>query len=60
MVQQLPAGRLRLRLAPGHGVVLDNHRLLHGRTGFSGERLTLRALGDPHPALGPRPERPVG
>jgi FxLD family lantipeptide len=42
----------RLRLAPGQGVVLDNHRLLHGRTAFSGERLILRALGDPHPALG--------
>ncbi|MFE7190393.1 TauD/TfdA family dioxygenase [Kitasatospora sp. NPDC057541] len=42
----------RLRLSPGQGVVLDNHRLLHGRTAFSGERLLLRALGEPHPALG--------
>ncbi|MEU9074395.1 TauD/TfdA family dioxygenase [Kitasatospora sp. NPDC048538] len=43
---------LRLHLTPGQGVVLDNHRLLHGRTAFSGERLILRALGEPHPALG--------
>ncbi|MFF2546628.1 TauD/TfdA family dioxygenase [Kitasatospora sp. NPDC058063] len=42
----------RLHLAPGQGVVLDNHRLLHGRTAFSGERLILRALGEPHLALG--------
>ncbi|MFE7588163.1 TauD/TfdA family dioxygenase [Kitasatospora sp. NPDC057512] len=42
----------RLRLGPGQGVVLDNHRLLHGRTAFTGERLLLRALGEPHPVLG--------
>ncbi|MDH6709203.1 hypothetical protein P3T27_005949 [Kitasatospora sp. MAA19] len=49
----------RLRLAPGQGVVLDNHRLLHGRTAFSGERLILRALGDPHSALGLGPGFPA-
>ncbi|MFE4976086.1 FxLD family lanthipeptide [Kitasatospora sp. NPDC056651] len=50
--QAIDRNTRRLRLAPGQGVVLDNHRLLHGRTGFSGERLILRALGDPAPALG--------
>lgn len=52
----LPALRLvidrhasRLRLAAGQGILLDNHRFLHGRTAFRGERLLLRALGDPHP-----------
>ncbi|MFD8750076.1 TauD/TfdA family dioxygenase [Kitasatospora sp. NPDC059577] len=49
----------RLRLAPGQGVVLDNHRLLHGRTAFSGERLILRALGEPRPALGLGPGFPA-
>ncbi|MFJ6382759.1 TauD/TfdA family dioxygenase [Kitasatospora sp. NPDC092039] len=48
----------RLRLAPGQGVVLDNHRLLHGRTAFSGERLILRALGEAHHALGLGPGFP--
>ncbi|WP_395297214.1 TauD/TfdA family dioxygenase [Kitasatospora hibisci] len=49
----------RLRLAPGQGLVLDNHRLLHGRTAFLGERLILRALGEPHPALGLGPGFPA-
>jgi gamma-butyrobetaine dioxygenase len=30
--------QLRLRLAPGESVLFDNHRLLHGRTGFTGHR----------------------
>ncbi len=42
---------VRLRLEPGQALVLDNHRLLHGRTAFSGGRLLLRALGEPHPDL---------
>jgi hypothetical protein len=37
----------RLRLEPGQGYLLDNHRWLHARAGFSGDRLCLRALGDP-------------
>ncbi|MFJ9841774.1 TauD/TfdA family dioxygenase [Kitasatospora sp. NPDC101155] len=49
--QAIDRNTQRLRLAPGQGVVLDNHRLLHGRTAFSGERLILRALGEPHSAL---------
>ena len=33
-----PSNQLRLRLEPGQAVLFDNHRLLHGRTGFSGAR----------------------
>lgn len=33
-----PANQLRLRLRPGEAVLFDNHRLLHGRTGFTGAR----------------------
>ncbi|WP_406086361.1 TauD/TfdA family dioxygenase [Kitasatospora purpeofusca] len=42
----------RMRLACGQALVLDNHRVLHGRTRFTGERLLLRALGWPRPVLG--------
>lgn len=38
----------RLRLGRGQGYLLDNHRWLHARTRFSGNRLCLRALGEPH------------
>ncbi|WP_075739104.1 TauD/TfdA family dioxygenase [Streptomyces acidiscabies] len=37
----------RLRLGPGQGYLLDNHRWLHARTGFTGDRLCVRVLGDP-------------
>ncbi|MEU6230520.1 TauD/TfdA family dioxygenase [Streptomyces sp. NPDC047042] len=40
-----------LALAPGQGYLLDNHRWLHSRTRFSGDRLCLRALGEPRFAL---------
>lgn len=33
-----PRHQLKLRLQPGEAVIFDNHRLLHGRTGFSGPR----------------------
>lgn len=33
-----PENQLRLRLSPGEAVLFDNHRLLHGRTGFTGSR----------------------
>lgn len=42
---------IRLLLTSGQGLVLDNHRILHGRTAFVGERLLLRALGQPDPHL---------
>ncbi|MFD7639184.1 TauD/TfdA family dioxygenase [Kitasatospora sp. NPDC059795] len=50
---------VRMRLACGQGLVLDNHRLLHGRTGFTGERLLLRALGQAHRSLGLDPGFPA-
>jgi hypothetical protein len=37
----------RGRLHAGDGYVLLNDRWLHGRTGFRGDRLMLRVLGDP-------------
>ncbi|MFJ4676957.1 TauD/TfdA family dioxygenase [Kitasatospora sp. NPDC088783] len=33
------------RLRPGQALLVDNHRVLHGRGAFTGERLMLRALG---------------
>ena len=37
----------RLLLAPGQGYLLDNHRWLHVRNQFTGDRSYLRALGEP-------------
>ena len=33
-----PQNQLKFLLAPGEAVLFDNHRLLHGRTGFTGPR----------------------
>ncbi|MDX3851124.1 TauD/TfdA family dioxygenase [Streptomyces sp. AK02-01A] len=41
----------RLLLHAGQGYLLDNHRWLHARTRFTGDRRLLRALGDPRFAL---------
>ncbi len=41
----------RLRLQPGQGYLLDNHRWLHARTQLAGKRLCLRALGEPRTPL---------
>ncbi|MFJ4184157.1 TauD/TfdA family dioxygenase [Kitasatospora sp. NPDC089509] len=56
---QMPALRtaiarhtVSVRLAAGQAIILDNHRLLHGRAAFTGERLLLRALGPAHSGLG--------
>ncbi|MGW3952500.1 TauD/TfdA family dioxygenase [Streptomyces sp. NPDC004752] len=38
----------RLTLQAGQGYLLDNHRWLHARTRFAGDRQLLRALGEPH------------
>lgn len=50
-VPQLRAAAVRhqipLALAPGEGYLLDNERWLHGRSGFTGDRLCWRALGQP-------------
>ncbi|MER5887765.1 TauD/TfdA family dioxygenase [Streptomyces sp. NPDC001941] len=35
------------RLTAGQGYLLDNTRFLHARTAFTGDRLCLRALGEP-------------
>ncbi|MFI6285697.1 TauD/TfdA family dioxygenase [Streptomyces sp. NPDC051018] len=43
----LLARQHRLDLAPGQAYLLDNHRWLHARTEFSGQRKFLRALGEP-------------
>ncbi|MFM9442607.1 TauD/TfdA family dioxygenase [Streptomyces acidiscabies] len=45
--QAIEGCQRRLRLEPGQGYLLDNHRWLHARTSFVGDRLCLRALGDP-------------
>ncbi|MCC3762595.1 TauD/TfdA family dioxygenase [Glycomyces sp. TRM65418] len=36
----------RYMLRQGQGVLVDNMRWLHGRTGFNGERLMYRLIGD--------------
>ncbi|ATL82949.1 TauD/TfdA family dioxygenase [Streptomyces malaysiensis] len=41
----------RITLQAGQGYLLDNHRWLHARTRFSGDRQFLRALGEPHFSL---------
>lgn len=43
----------RLTLTTGQGYLLDNHRWLHARTRFSGDRRFLRALGDLHISFAP-------
>ncbi len=40
-----------VQLEPGQAVILDNHRVLHGRSSFTGDRSLLRALGGPSPDL---------
>ncbi|MFD7734435.1 TauD/TfdA family dioxygenase [Kitasatospora phosalacinea] len=51
-VPHLPALReavrrntVTVRLRTGQALLVDNHRVLHGRSAFTGERLMLRALG---------------
>jgi hypothetical protein len=40
---------ISLALEPGHGYVLHNHRWLHGRTAFTGNRVMHRLSLNPHP-----------
>ncbi|MEW2582916.1 TauD/TfdA family dioxygenase [Streptomyces virginiae] len=42
----------RLLLKAGEGYVIDNHRFLHAREAFDGDRLCLRALGVPRLPMG--------
>jgi alpha-ketoglutarate-dependent taurine dioxygenase len=44
-----------LPLTAGQAFVIDNRRILHGRTAFSGQRRVYRMLGDPLPQLAFRP-----
>ncbi|MGB3441188.1 MAG: TauD/TfdA family dioxygenase [Actinophytocola sp.] len=44
-----------LRLNTGQGYVLDNHRWLHGRRAFAGQRVMYRIHGDPLHHLGITP-----
>lgn len=39
-------------LHPGQGYILDNHRWLHGRRAFVGQRVLYRVLAKPLPHLG--------
>jgi len=44
----------------GQGYVLDNHRWLHGRQAFTGQRVMYRVNGNPLPHLGIKPGfRPI-
>jgi len=43
------------RLNAGQGYVLDNHRWLHGRRAFIGQRVMYRVNGNPLPHLGITP-----
>ncbi|CAM3939710.1 TauD/TfdA family dioxygenase [Nocardiopsis rhodophaea] len=36
-----------VRLCAGQGLLVDNTRWLHGRRGYAGQRVMLRALGEP-------------
>ncbi|QWF78228.1 TauD/TfdA family dioxygenase [Amycolatopsis sp. CA-230715] len=47
-------------LQPGEGYVLDNHRWLHGRRAFTGDRLLYRVHANPRPSFAlPRGFRPA-
>jgi hypothetical protein len=37
---------MTIQLAPGEGYVLNNHRWLHGRRAFTGQRIMHRVLGN--------------
>jgi hypothetical protein len=43
------------RLNAGQGYILDNHRWLHGRRAFTGQRVMYRVNGNPLPHLGITP-----
>ncbi|WP_338483878.1 TauD/TfdA family dioxygenase [Streptomyces sp. SCSIO 75703] len=43
----------RITLDVGQGYLIDNSRWLHARTGFYGDRVCLRALGDPRTPIPP-------
>lgn len=47
--------RTTLRLGKGQGYVLDNHRWLHARRQFTGQRVMHRIIGDALPDLAMKP-----
>lgn len=47
----ITAAQHRIALAAGQAYLIDNHRWLHARTEFSGDRRFLRALGEPRFAM---------
>lgn len=46
LLEAINAETVELRLKPDEGLLLDNHRWLHGRTAFTGEREVWRVLAD--------------
>jgi alpha-ketoglutarate-dependent taurine dioxygenase len=46
MVKKILTNSIKLKLQKGEGYILDNHRWLHGRTQFIGDRLAYRLLVD--------------
>ncbi|MFD8967354.1 TauD/TfdA family dioxygenase [Streptomyces sp. NPDC059568] len=47
LVEAITRNQHGIVLGAGQGYLADNHRWLHARTGFSGDRRYLRALGEP-------------
>ncbi|MDT9685040.1 TauD/TfdA family dioxygenase [Streptomyces sp. TRM76323] len=43
----------RITLDTGQGYLIDNSRWLHARTGFCGDRVCVRALGNPRTRMAP-------
>jgi alpha-ketoglutarate-dependent taurine dioxygenase len=50
---------IEVELNAGQGYVLDNHRWLHGRRAFTGQRVVHRINGNPLPELGMRTGIPL-
>jgi alpha-ketoglutarate-dependent taurine dioxygenase len=42
---------ITVKLRPGEGYILNNHRWLHGRHAFTGHRVLFRITANPHPHL---------
>ncbi|MGW5172696.1 TauD/TfdA family dioxygenase [Streptomyces nodosus] len=49
--QAISAQTFTMRLKAGQGYVIDNHRWLHGRRPFTGDRVMLRIGVHPHPTM---------
>ena len=51
-IRKLTTETMVLRFEAGEGYLLHNHRILHGRTSFTGDRLAARLLADVQPEHG--------